>query len=94
MRHTSQNKYLATLLLILSVLFLICINSNTLIAQAADLAEGSSSANDGGELSGINWDEEDTTENEGDADLKENLLQKMMLIWKKSKLWKLLKKRN
>ena len=65
MRHKLQKKYLGTLILILGTFLLIGISFNTLIAQSSDNTSTEADQN----LSQIDWDEEETSEENGEEGL-------------------------
>jgi hypothetical protein len=70
MRHKLQKKYLGTLILILGTFLLIGISFNTLIAQSSDKTTSKSTSTEAGEnLSQIDWDEEETSEENGEEGL-------------------------
>jgi hypothetical protein len=69
MRHKLQKKYLNSFLLILSMLLLIGISFNSLIAQTTESASVNEDSNQSQDLSQINWDEEESSEEGGDNGL-------------------------
>ena len=71
MRQTLQKKYLANILLILSILLLIGISYNTLIAQTTESTVVNEDSNQSEGLSQINGDEEETSEEGGGNGLAE-----------------------